>query len=181
MAGQKKSQLTPELKQEIVELVIETYNKEIESQHKRSFDKRLRNTRLLLENYRGFVAFSDGAIYEASQCEEDVYDILSLMSGKPSEQELYVESIKKSAGRTKLIIEHIKKAIADYEAYCKRSKRSEEMRRFRTIRRFYIDNDAWDAQEIAEAEVVDISTVYKDIKEATKRLTPRIFGIDGIR
>ena len=55
------------------------------------------------------------------------------------------------------------------------------MRRFRTIRRFYIDIDAWDAQEIAKAEVVDISTVYKDIKEATKRLTPRIFGIDGIR
>ena len=162
-------------------MVIETYNKEIEIQRKRSFDKRLRNTRLLLENYRGFVAFSDGAIYEASQCDEDVYDILSLMSGKPSEQELYVESIKKSAGRTKLIIEHIKKALADYEAYCKRSKREEDMRRYRTIRRLYIDDENWNAQDIAADELLDISTVYKDIKEATKCLTPRIFGIDGLR
>lgn len=181
MAGQKKSRLTPEEKQEIVELVIETYKKEIEGQRKKSFDKRLRNTRLLLENYRGFLAFSDGAIYEASQCDEDVYDILSLMSDRPSDREMYVESIKKSAGRTKLIIEHINKALADYKAYCLRSGKEEELRRCRTIFRLYIEDENWDAPLIAEKEMVDISTVYKDIKEATKRLTPRIFGIDGIR
>lgn len=55
MAG-KKSQLTPELKREIVELAIETYNNEIENQRKRQFDRKLRNTRLLLEHYREFVA-----------------------------------------------------------------------------------------------------------------------------
>ena len=125
-------------------------------------------------NYRGLLAYSESAIFEASQCDEDVYDILSLMSGKPSEQELYVESIKKSAGRTKLIIEHIKKAISDYEDFCVRTGRAEEMRRVRTIRRLSI-------ADIAKDEVVDVSTVYKDIKEAEKRLTPRLFGIDGIR
>lgn len=178
---EKKTQLTPELKKEIVELVIKTYRDEVEHQRKVAFDKRLRNTKLLLVNYRGFLAYSEGAIFKASQCEEDVYDILSLMSGKQSEQELYVESIKKSAGRTKLIVEHIKKAIADYEAYCIRSRKEEEMRRCRTVKRLYIDDDSWDVQQIAEAEMVDVSTVYKDIKEAEKRLTPRIFGIDGIR
>lgn len=181
MAGQKKSKLSPEEKREIVELVIEVYKKEIEGQRKKAYDKRLRNTRLLLENYRGFLAFSDGAIYEASQCDEDVYDILSLMSDRPSNHEMYVESIKKSAGRTKLIIEHIRKALADYQNYCMRSGKDEEMRRCRTIYRLYIEDENWDAQQIAAAETVDISTVYKDVKEATKRLTPRIFGIDGIR
>lgn len=110
-----------------------------------------------------------------------IFELCYPMSGKPSEQELYVESIKKSAGRTKLIIEHIKKALADYEAYCKRSKREEDMRRYRTIRRLYIDDENWNAQDIAADELLDISTVYKDIKEATKCLTPRIFGIDGLR
>ena len=89
MAG-KKSQLTPEMKREIVELAIETYNNEIENQRKRQFDRKLRNTRLLLEHYREFVALSEKAVYEASQCDEDVYDILSLMLGKPSEQEMQV-------------------------------------------------------------------------------------------
>ena len=180
MAG-KKSQLTPELKREIVELAIETYNNEIENQRKRQFDRKLRNTRLLLEHYREFVALSEKAVYEASQCDEDVYDILSLMSGKPSEQEMQVESIKKSAVRTTLILEHVRRALEDYESYCKRSKRDEEMRRFRTIHRLYIGEELWYPADIAEAETIDISTVYKDIKEATRRLTPRIFGIDGLR
>lgn len=176
-----QSELTPGLKKEIVELVIKTYREEVERQHRLQFDKRLRNTKLLLVNYRGLLAYSESAIFEASQCDEDVYDILSLMSGKSSEQELYVESIKKSAGRTKLIIEHIKRAISDYEAYCVRTRRSEEMRRLRTVKRLYIDDDAWTVTEIAKDELVDVSTVYKDIKEAEKRLTPRLFGIDGIR
>ena len=55
------------------------------------------------------------------------------------------------------------------------------MRRVRTIRRLYIDDDGWSIADIAKDEVVDVSTVYKDIKEAEKRLTPRLFGIDGIR
>lgn len=176
----KNPTLTPELKKEIVELAINAYRKEAERQRKVAFDKRLRNTKLLLVNYRGLLSYSESAIFEASQCNEDVYDILSLMTGRQSEEELYVESIKKSAGRTKLIIEHIKKAISDYQMYCKRSGREEEMRRFRTISRLYIEDDAWTVQEIAEQERVDISTVYKDIKEAEKRLTPRLFGIDGI-
>lgn len=178
--GKKESTLTQAQKKEIVELVIETYNKEIEKQRKIANDRRLHNTKLLLINYRGLLAHSESAIYEASQCREDAYDILSLMSGKPSESELYVESIKQSAAKTKLIIEHIKRALDDYELYCMRSKREEEMRRCRTIKRLYVTEETWTAQEIAEFEMVDISTVYKDIKEAIKRLTPRIFGIEGL-
>ena len=48
MAG-KKSQLSPEMKKEIVELTIETYNREIENQRKKQYDRKLRNTRPLLE------------------------------------------------------------------------------------------------------------------------------------
>ena len=56
--AEKKTHLTPELRKEIVELTIETYNNEIENQRKKQFDRKLRNTRLLLEHYREFVALS---------------------------------------------------------------------------------------------------------------------------
>lgn len=181
----QKSKLSPELIREITETVIDIWDekreKELEALRKRVSDRKLRNTRLLLEHYRSFVALSDGAIFRASQCDEDVYDILSLMSGKPSEQEMEVESIKQSAVRTKLMMEHIKKALDDYEAYCIRTKRAEEMRRWRTIKALYVDDEGLEAEDIAERECVDVSTVYKDIKAATRRLTPRIFGIDGIK
>lgn len=172
--------LTPAMRKEIVELTIKTYQEEMERQRKLAHDKRLRNTKLLLINYRGLLSHSESAIYEASQCDEDVYDVLYMMTGGKTDQQLYVDSIKKSAGRTKLILEHIKRAIDDYERYCVRTGKEEEMRRCRTIKRMYIEDDPWEVQDIAERELVDVSTVYKDIKEAIRRLTPRIFGIDGL-
>ena len=89
--------LNPAMRKEIVELTIKTYQEEMERQRKLAHDKRLRNTKLLLTNYRGLLSHSESAIYEASQCDEDVYDVLYLMTGGKSDQQLYVDSIKKSA------------------------------------------------------------------------------------
>ncbi|MBQ6403821.1 MAG: hypothetical protein IJI27_07940 [Oscillospiraceae bacterium] len=177
----KKEALTPAMKKEIVELVIETYQKEQEKAKKAVMDRKLYNTRLLLINYRGLAANCESAIYEASQCEEDVYDILeNLMSGRTTETTIRVESIRQSAAKTKVMIEHINKALEDYETYCLRSNKDEEMRRCRVIKALYVMPEALTAEEIAEQENIDISTVYKDVKAATRRLTPRIFGVDGL-
>jgi hypothetical protein len=177
----KKEALTPAMKKEIVELVIETYQKEQEKAKKAIMDRKLYNTRLLLVNYRGLAANCESAIYEASQCEEDVYDILeNLMSGRTTETTIRVESIRMSAAKTKVMIEHINKALEDYENYCLRSNKDEEMRRCRVIKALYVTPEAMTAEEIAAKENIDISTVYKDVKAATRRLTPRIFGVDGL-
>lgn len=37
------------------------------------------------------------------------------------------------------------------------------------------------AQDIAADEHVDVRTVYNDMNEAISALTPRIFGIDGLK
>ena len=37
------------------------------------------------------------------------------------------------------------------------------------------------AQDIAAGEHVDVRTVYNDMNEAISALTPRIFGIDGLK
>lgn len=179
--AKEKEALTPAMKKEIVELVIETYQKEQEKAKKAIMDRKLYNTRLLLANYRGLSANCESAIYEASQCEEDVYDILeNLMSGRTTETTLRVESIRQSAAKTKVMIEHINKALEDYETYCFHSNKDEEMRRCRVIKALYVTPESLTAEEIATRENIDISTVYKDVKAAIKRLTPRIFGVDGI-
>ena len=74
--AKKREALSREMKQEIVELTIETYQKEVEKSRKAARDKVLHNTKLLLINFRGLVAHSETAIYEASQCDDDVYDII---------------------------------------------------------------------------------------------------------
>lgn len=47
------------------------------------------------------------------------------------------------------------------------------------IEGLYLSNKAKTVQEIAEEEVINERTVYKDVKAACRRLTALIFGIDG--
>ena len=165
---------------EITDCVLDKFSEERDRDKKNTYDKRLRNTKLLLQNYRDFEAHSDYALYEAEQIQdEDVYDILDMLSGNTN-NETYVESIKKSAIRTRIIIEHVKEMVALYKVYCERSKKPEDMRRYRTVSRYYLADEPWTADEIAEDENVDKSTVYKDLKDATKRLSILIFGIAGL-
>lgn len=67
-----------------------------------------------------------------------------------------------------------------YEEYCLRSQKDIEMRQCRIIKALYVMPEPKTAEEIAEEENIDLSIVYKDVKAATKRMTPRIFGVDGL-
>ena len=103
--------LTPELLQEIVELAsttaVESYQKELDKakreakrEREEARKKNLYNTRILLENYRGFVEHSKKAVYDASQVTEDEdLDKLveELMSGPEGRARVpVVRSIKES-------------------------------------------------------------------------------------
>ena len=67
--------ISPEMLQEIIrvasETAIEKYQREAEKSRKAVRDKRLHNTKLLLQNYHCFVEHSKSAVYEASQLTVD--------------------------------------------------------------------------------------------------------------
>ena len=60
-----------------------------------------------------------------------------------------------------------------------RSGRDEVRRRYRVLSAMYLDEDRLDADQIAERELIDKRTVYKDIDFACERLSYYIFGIDA--
>ena len=100
---------------------LETLEREKKKAQKSRYDRRLRNTRLLLRNYRMFRDHVENAVFEAEQLDENAIDILDLMSENIYDNDLYVESIKKSVARTKIIMEHVNEMLRIYEAYCFRS------------------------------------------------------------
>lgn len=181
MGKKQYTKLNPEVMKEISNFVIDRYQEEQEK-HKRAFyDRRLRNTKLLLRNYRELYAHSESAIYRAAEIQdEDVFDILEMMSGG-RDDDYYVESIKKSAARTRIIIEHVKEMLLLYEIYCSKSPKPEDKRRYRTVFAFYIDESPKTATQIAQDESIDERTVYRDIDSACEKLSALIFGIDGMK
>lgn len=160
-------------------VALDTIEKEKHKSARERRDRRLRNTKLLLRNYRMLKAHCQNAVYQASQLEKNV-DILDLMEHVFSQDELYVESVKRSAERTYLIVSHIDEMLRLYEIYCFTSDKPEDRRRFNTVHALYIDEAVMTVPEIAEKEGIDTRTVYKDIDAAAEKLTALIFGIDGL-
>lgn len=180
----------PHLSQEMVETIASIAGKAgakaaaefIAQERKREkesrYDRRLGNTKLLLENYRMFKEHCSRAVFDSSQLDENAIDILDLMWG--GDGDVFVESIKKSAQRTQIILRHIDEMLDAYAGLCKLSGREEEMRRMRAVLALYIENPGKTIQEISELEKVNTSTIYRDIAIATEKLTGLIFGLDGL-
>ena len=67
-----------------------------------------------------------------------------------------------------------------YRKYCEQSNNAEDMRRLRVIDGLYINEPAQTEKQIAEAESVDIRTIYYDANIAVEKITFLLFGIDGL-
>lgn len=167
--------------EEGAKVALETLDKEKKKAQKSRYDKRLRNTKLLLRNYRMFKEHTESAVFEASQLDENAIDILDMMWEQSSNGEVFVESIKKSVARTRIIMTHVTDMLDLFESYCYRSNKPEDSRRYRVINALYINDNAMTAREIASTEGIDDRTVYKDVDAACEKLSALIFGIDGIK
>ncbi|WP_054859122.1 hypothetical protein [Gracilibacillus sp. JCM 18860] len=147
---------------------IKAFREDESKRQKEKHDRRLRNIRLLLKNYRALVLHAEKLKKEIDDFEEtsihrlDVYTI-SLES---------IESIMKSQKKTIAIIEFINDKI---EAY-KRSCSSGELKYFRVLEMKYISPKKYTNQEIADRENVDRTTVGRYLDKAVNDLLVIIFG-----
>lgn len=157
---------------------MEALEKERSKATKGRYDRRLRNTKLLLKNYRMFKKHQFNAIYQATQADKKAIDILDLMWDPNNRSEMIVESIKKSAVRTSIIMNHIDEMLEIYKSICDNSGKQENMRRYRVLIAMYISNGNSTAEHIAITENIDTRTVYKDLDAACAKMSALIFGVD---
>ena len=160
---------------------LETLEKERQRESREMSDRRLRNTKLLLRNYRILKEHAAHAVYEAETAVEDPMQIMEelMMPGKAPKN--FVESIKRSASRTTTMVRHIDTMLHLHHVYCHQYGTEEDLRRWRVIDGLYISDDMLTVAELAEREGVVERTIYKDIDIACERISALMFGIDGIK
>lgn len=165
-------------------VAIETVNSEKKKISKEWHDRRLRNTKLLLKNYRSLNEHINSAVFEQSKLEEleaeSPQEILELM-WESKNSEVVVNSIKRSVMRTKVIMTHVNTMLSLYETFCDKSPHEEDRRRWRVIKAMYISPEISTAEEIAKAENIEKRTVYRDVDKAIERISSLIFGIEGLK
>ena len=159
---------------------IERERKKIKKQQ---YDKRFHNTKLLLRHYRTLNEHYHHAVFDVSRAEqesESFADIMQAMNASITDDALYIESIKQSCIRTKVIMAHVNKMLECYEIMCERSKRKDDKRHWRILNGLYIAEVAMTADELAQQEHIDKRTVYRDIDMCVADLTALLFGVGGI-
>lgn len=149
---------------------------------KELWDKRLRNTKLLLKNYRLFKDHVANAVFSEEQADEiNPLQVLRELMLPGKSGTMFVESIKRSAARTRITVAHIDNILRCYQAYCLASNSVEDKRRWAVVEGLYISEEKKTAAELAEAHVVAERTIYKDVDAACEIIAPMMFGIDGLK
>lgn len=159
---------------------LKAFERERKKEYSSRSDRRLRNTKLLLRNYHMLKEHAQNSVFGRTQMEESALDILESMMTL-YDNEVVIESIKRSATRTAVIVSHIETMFELYAVYCDRSQnRDIDMRRYDVIWDMYMAENTLSAKEIAGKQNISKDTVYSDLRVATERLTALIFGVDGL-
>lgn len=151
---------------------------------KKRYDRRLRNTRLLLKNYRALMAHSRMANSSISQVKkENAIDLLDDIDSIDDEEQ-YIQAISRTKIRTLIILKHIDKVLNYYRLICN-AEEGDKKRRCEMIRILFIDKTDNDIvptyEEIAAQLEISKKTVGRDVEKAIKDLSLLLFGIDGIK
>lgn len=158
---------------------VEAYRKEQKKAHEKLSDRRLRNVKLLLQNYRELKQHAENAVYTAEQA-EDAMDILDMMWDPHNRSAATVESIKGSLLKTKIMMGHVDSMIDIYKDMVYRSQNELEIRRFNILYDRYINEVETKVTSLCDKYHIDKRTVYYDTDIAAERLAKLIFGIDSL-
>lgn len=165
---------------------VKAYEKEKAKAKKELEDRRLRNTKLLLQNYRTLKLHLTESVCSEEQLYENIAaSALEILYGLDDQDDetLYIESINRSQMRTEIIMQHIDHMLYIYKTICENSKYKEDMRRYKVLHAMYIAPalETVSVEDVAEQEYISVRTVYNDLSSAYITLSALFFGIDGLR
>ena len=168
-----------------IEIGVQTAIKEINSRTMENIksreDRRLHNTKLLLENYKiiKLKCIKDSTSGKAKkQSPIDILeDIETLMDPN---KELILESIQRSMERTKAMVKYIEDTLKLYQVYAKHCK-GEELRKYTVMALSYISKHSRTNEDIAIMMNVDASTVSRNKADAIKTYSRFLWGVDNTK
>ncbi|MCH4171916.1 MAG: hypothetical protein LKF36_11885 [Lactobacillus sp.] len=155
---------------ELVKKVAAEVRRQKSLDRKEERDFRLRNTKILLREYRKLKA------HIAIAPEEDITpDEYKLLSG--GHQDL--SALMKYKISTKRIMNYVDLILENYEGYCKRGDYYEK-RRWDIIERLYLSETKQSLSNLARYYNLDQSVLGKERNKAIQDLSIMLFGIRGL-
>lgn len=162
---------------------IEQAKNEERLREKITYDTRIKNTRLLLKNYRNFVKACKQATFTEKELETaTVEEVLDKLFCQSYDEVTVVQSILTSKKRTEIILIHIERIINFYIFEAEQSKNDEKIRKAHILNDLYVEGK-YKPKINAMSEKYHISErqIRRDANSAIEEIAVLMFGIDGIR
>lgn len=154
----------------IAEAVLKEQNNQKKRHDKVKKDWKLRNTNLLLKNYRMLKQHCDGIVPTLHDFEDTIF----------SPDQLELSSLMKYKARTKEMLDYFDLMLSSYCQYCHNQGEMAE-RRYDIIFSVYITNEYRKSKmQMTGIYNIDARTVDRDIKKAGEELAIFLFGIDSL-
>jgi hypothetical protein len=156
-----------------LEIITQEVMKQLDTQHKkrlkREKDWRLRNTKLLLENYHRLKDHCDDIDQQVKEYEDTVFDL----------EELTLETLMKYKLKTAKMMRHFDRMLKHFERDCLNGT-MEEQRRFKVIFHRYLSQNNLSVQEICEKVNAEQATIYRDTKQGINDISVLLFGLSAL-
>ncbi|MCK1996810.1 hypothetical protein MPH47_06140 [Psychrobacillus psychrodurans] len=168
-------QLNEQQTEQVIRLAKDVFEKSEAERTKKVQDNRLRNVKLLLQNYHNFKVHAERIKEQVServarewtiaQAIEDSHDLL--------------KSVKQTKQRTLAMIGYIDDILEVYRLLCEKSDNVEEQRRYRTIHLRFMQQET--IETIATLQNISSRSVYVDIQKSIETLAVLMFGLDSMK
>lgn len=144
--------------------------------------ERVRNsTKTLLKHYRRLQKMRGTSVYDPETVTDPTLaEIFDMIRDECQLGTFSLTSTKKNAIITGMIMDHVDVQLSNYEKECAASDIPEIQRRFRIVSMMFLQENPLRVEEIAEAESLDKSNVYRTLEKAYDDLTALFFGIEGL-
>ena len=134
-----------------------------------------------IRKYRKIVKFSDALADKALSAEDDItlQDLLDLMNRKGREA-VRMNSMVENAATIRTLANHLRTSVEAYRSVCENTGSVDDKRRFRMMYTLYISEDGKTAEQLAECENCDQSTIYRNVEKACEELAILFFAAKGL-
>lgn len=149
--------------------ILSEHEKEMRQAERDKKRNMIKNTELLLVNYR--------------KCKEMVREIdMEKYTDEGTflgSEELTLETLEKYRMKTFKMVRHVEKMLVAYEWECNQGT-DDEKRRCAVLKKRYIDDHRMTVYEIMDYYNIGQSTVYSDTKRVIKDMAALLFGYDAV-
>lgn len=149
--------------------VLTDHEKEMRTSERERKQNMVKNTELLLVNYRKCKEM-------VREIDMDKYTDEGTFLGS---EELTLETLERYRMKTYKMVRHVDKMLAAYEWECNHGSEEEE-RRFGVLKKRYIAEQRMSVRDLMDYYNIGQTTVYSDTKKAIKDMASLLFGYEAV-